>query len=87
VPRKYSLDTDAVGWIFWLIVFAVLLGPGIWVSWKVVYRSVSPLYPVGMGAVSAALGSGLVSWAVNAVIQTRQKKRRIAEKKKARRKK
>jgi hypothetical protein len=41
------------------------------------------LVPVAMGAVTAAIGAGLLSWAVNAVLQRRAKKRQLAARKKA----
>jgi hypothetical protein len=78
---------DAVGWLFWIAVFLVLIGPCIYGSWQITYPDKSRLYPIGTGAGLAAIASGFVSWAINAVLQRREKKQRIERRKKVRKRK
>ena len=82
--KKSSFEFDAAGWPFWTVLFVLLVGPGIYGSLQLVRSGANPMLPVGMGVVSAAIGAGVVSWAVNSVIQWRRKKKRLAERKKAR---
>jgi Co/Zn/Cd efflux system component len=67
-----------------MIVFLLLIAPCIFLSWKIIYRVYGPWPPIGLGIVFAAVMAGVVSWAVNAVLQQRRKKQRIARRKKAR---
>jgi len=82
VPKKNWLDFDAAGWLFWVVVFLIALGPCLYGSWHLVYPEVSRLIPLSMGFVLAALSAGFLSWAVNAVLQRHGKKRRSSERKK-----
>lgn len=86
MEKKRSFEFDAAGWGFWVIVFFVLVGPAIYGSWHVVTERASRGIPVGMGLVGAALGAGLVSWAVNAVLQFKRKKEKLAERRKSKKK-
>lgn len=83
---KERFQFDAAGWGFWGIVFAVLLGPSIWGAWHMMYQAQRSAVAVGAGLVVAALGAGVISWAVNAVLQRRQRVQRVAERKKAKKK-
>jgi len=87
LAKKGSFEFDAAGWLFWLIVFAVLAGPAIYGSWQIVFSETNRLVPIAMGIVGAAVGAGVVSWAVNGVIQYGQKKKRLAARKKSKRRK
>jgi hypothetical protein len=87
VTKKESFKFDAAGWLFWTVVFAVLIGPLIYLFWNVVYETTSRIVPVGMGVVGAAIGAGFISWAVNAVIQVHTRKKRLQERKKAKKRK
>jgi hypothetical protein len=78
---------DTAGWLFWIIVLVILAGPCIWAARLFIYETSSILYRIGAGLVLAAVGAGVVSWAVNAVLQWRQKKQRIARRKKAKKQK
>lgn len=87
VSKSAWWNIDAAGWVFWLIVFVLLSGPGIYAAWRIVYPETSRLVPIVVGMILAAVGAGVVSWAVNAVIQRQHKKLRIARRKKARKQK
>ena len=87
MAKKDSFEFDAAGWLFWLIVFVALIGPAIYGCSKIVYARTSAVVPIGMGVVGAAVGAGVVSWAVNAVVQRRRKKKRLAERKKSKKRK
>jgi xanthine/uracil permease len=80
---KKSWKFDAAGWLFFLAMLLVLVAPCIAVAWRFIYPAYTRWYPVVTGIVVAAIGAGTVSWAVNAVLQWRQKKQRIARRKKA----
>jgi hypothetical protein len=81
VAKKKSSHFDAAGWTFWIIVFGVLLGPAIWGMWIVKTEEATWLFPLGKGTVLSAIAAGVVTWAVNAVLQYRGKKQRLAERK------
>jgi len=83
VTKNEGYKFDAAGWLFWTIVLVILTPICIYGSWKVVYQSTNRIVPIGMGVVLAAIGAGFVSWGVNAVIQSRRKKQRQMERKKA----
>jgi len=85
VAKKASFEFDAAGWLFWTVLLAVFLGPCLWGVWQITYEDTSALVRIGMGGVSAAVGAGFVSWVVNAVLQHYRKKKRLAQRKKAKR--
>lgn len=87
MTKKESFTFDAAGWLFWIVVFVVLIGPLTYLSWNIVYETASRIVPVAMGVVGSAIGAGFISWAVNAAIQFRAKKKRTQERKKARKQK
>ncbi len=87
VSKEHRWKFDAAGWLFWLIIFVVLTGPYIFATWKMVYKETSLRVPIVTGIVFAAIGAGLISWAVNAVLQRKQKRQRIERRKKARKQK
>lgn len=87
MPRKHSFEFDAAGWLFWIVVFVVLIAPSIYGSWQIVEQDASPIIPISMGVVGSAVGAGVVSWAVNFVLQTRRRKQRLADRKKAKKQK
>jgi hypothetical protein len=78
---------DAAGWLFWIVVFLILIGPCIYGAWQIIDPDKNRLYPIGTGVVLAAIASGFVSWAVNAVLLRREKKQRIERRKKVRKRK
>jgi ABC-type uncharacterized transport system permease subunit len=87
VSKSAWWNIDAAGWVFWLIVFVVLAGPCIYGAWHIVYPDTPRAIPIVTGMVLAAVGAGVVSWAVNSVIQRQRKKQRIARRKKAQKQK
>ena len=84
MTEKRKFEFDAAGWLFWTIVFAVLVGPSIYSMKFLLYDDTPIMIFIGSGVVFAAIGAGFISWIVNAILQRRSKKRRIEEKKKAR---
>jgi hypothetical protein len=78
---------DAVGWGFWLVTFAVLYAPAWFLSRRIVFASEREgLVPWVMAFTFAAIGAGLLSFAVNAVLRRRAetaKRQARHEKKKA----
>lgn len=77
------LDFDAAGWLFWSVVSLVLLGPAVWLSWKIVDPYASRLYPVAIGAIGAIIVASFISTGVNYLVQLRRKKQRLTERKKS----
>lgn len=84
MAKKTAGSLEAVGWLFWLITFLVLVGPLVYGCWQITHAAASRLVPVVTGAALAAVGSGLIAWPVNSFLQYRNKKRRLAQRKKAR---
>jgi hypothetical protein len=87
VPKSERFKFDTAGWLFWIIVLVILAGPCIWATRFFIYETSNILYRIGAGLFLAAVGAGVVSWAVNAVLQWRQEKQRIARRKKAKKQK
>jgi uncharacterized BrkB/YihY/UPF0761 family membrane protein len=87
LSSERAFKFDAAGWLFWTVVFVVLAAPCIFVCWRIMDPSVSRWYAIVTGSVLSAIGAGTISWAVNAVLQRRQKKQRMARRKKARKQK
>ena len=77
---------DAAGWGFWGILFVLFLAPSVYGVWHIIYRVQRGPVAIAAGVVLAALLAGIVSWAVNMVIQRRRKKQRQADRKLARKK-
>lgn len=84
--KKSAKGIEAVGWIFWLICFLALLVPCLYFSWQNAFESVSLIVPLSLGSATAAIGAGLVSWAVNTALQNRARKRRRTDRKQANKK-
>lgn len=87
MKNKNAERFEAAGWTFWLVVFGLLAGPCVYLAWTVTEEEALAPLRVGAGAVLAALGAGVVSWAVNSVLQRRARKRRAAQRKKTKAKK
>jgi len=78
---KWLKDIESVGWVFWAVVFALLLAPGIWLAYKLTYDTASVLLRLGCGIFLAAIASGLISWLVEEVIHRRNVRRYNARRK------
>ena len=84
VAKDKTSGLEYVGWKFWFVVFVVVAVPAVYASFQLVTERTTPLVPVAMGAIGAAIGAGVVSLAVNSVLQYRTRKRHLAASKKAR---
>ena len=69
---------EAAGWGFWSIVFLILLGPSIYLSFQISYEQSSMLVLVIVGFSIAAFIAGIVTFIVNAILQTRAERFRRA---------
>ncbi len=87
MAKQQSPWFDAAGWGFWGIVFGMLVGPCVFLAWKIKRTQTAWVLPIGVGLLLAALGAGFVSWAVNGVVQYRRKKQRLVERKRAKKRK
>lgn len=76
----------AAGWLFWVIVCVVLLAPCTYLSWNWMLDRTPVSAKLTMGLVFAAILSAVISWATNTVVQAREGRKRLMERK-ARRKK
>ena len=81
-----SNDLDYVGWKFWFVIFVLIAVPGVYFSFQLVTERTTFFVPVAMGGIAAAIVAGVLSWAVNAVLQSRAKRRQLAARKKAKKK-
>lgn len=82
--QKRSFRLEYAGWLFWLITTAILVGPTTYAAFQLVREQEGPLVPIGIGVIVAGFSGGLITWAVNAVLQRRLKERRAVARKKAR---
>jgi hypothetical protein len=83
MKKNRTEGLEYVGWKFWFVIFVLIVIPGIYVSFQLVTDRALFLVPIAMGGIAAAIGAGFLSWAVNAVLQYRAKKRHLAARKKA----
>ncbi len=83
---KSLKEIDSVGWIFYIVVGAIMVPLGIYASWQLTLDDTNLLIRVGFGAFIALIAAGVVSWGVNEVL-FRLARRRYSEKKKAEKKK
>jgi uncharacterized membrane protein (DUF485 family) len=72
----------SVGWLFWFIVFVVVLGPAVYLSFQVVDENEAAPIPVGMGVILAGFLAAIVAWIVNAILFQRGKRIRAITRKK-----
>lgn len=77
---------DSVGWTFWLVTFAIFCVPCIYWAWQQKYESTAWATPIIIGMVGAAIAAGVLSSAVNWVLQYRARHRHVESRKKARKK-
>ena len=85
--QKKEEGIEAAGWVFFLITFAIMLGPCNLLGWHLRYEQVSPAPILAFSTTIAAIGAGLVTWGANGVIQARRQKQRKAERKESKRRK
>ncbi len=78
---KNWLDQEAVGWIFWLTLFAALIYPGYLCTRALTYNTAGMMTRIGVGVFSAAIVSGLVSTLVNNLLHRRRMKKHNARRK------
>lgn len=78
---------EGAGWIFWLICFAIVCGPAIYVCRLIILESASILVPITLGVTLAAIVSGLISIGVNNLIHKRIERANKKRKKEKKRKK
>jgi hypothetical protein len=83
LAAKARNEIEAVGWVFFVVTFLILVGPLVYLSWQIVYRTAPWFAPVGMGLFSAAIAAAILSWAVNEVYQRRQRQQRLVARKQA----
>ena len=70
VAKDKTSGLEYVGWKFWFVVFVVVAVPAVYASFQLVTERTTPLVPVAMGAIGGHR-AGVVSWAVNSVLQYR----------------
>lgn len=79
---------ESVGWQFWMVWFVLFYPPVTYLAWQTAYNDMkTTILPWILGFLGAALGAGLVSWAVNTVLQRRVEKARKEQRKKAKKRK
>ncbi len=81
--RKWTLD--AAGWPFWFFLFVVFGAVFIFAGLKLRDKDTALYSILGLSAVLAATSAAIVSWIVNSILQYVAKRRRIAERKAAKR--
>jgi uncharacterized membrane protein len=86
MAKKARTSIDSVGWLFWFVVFLVLLGPSIYLSFQWVTEDEAAPIPVGMGVLLAGFVAAIVAWIVNSILQARARRQQSEARKKAKRK-
>ena len=86
MAHKKKHQLESVGWLFWGIVFVASAGPAIYAAYRLTIESAPITVPISMGALLAAIAAAFISWGVNSALQARYHKRRLAERKQAKKK-
>jgi uncharacterized protein (DUF2062 family) len=68
---------DSVGWVFWFVMLAIFSGPFIYWAWQQKYESTPWATPIILGLIGGAIVAGVVSSAVNGVLQYRARHRHL----------
>jgi uncharacterized protein (DUF2062 family) len=84
---KSLRDTEAVGWLFFLVLFVLFTPLCAFFSWQLTHDSISPALRVGMGIFCGGILAGVVSTLVNEVLHRRNVRRFKAKKKEEKKKK
>ncbi len=70
--KRAGLSRDPVGWGFWLSTLAALYGPAWYLAYKSVYETYRDSFvPWVIALTLAAVGAGLLSFAVNTTLRLR----------------
>jgi len=78
--KKWLTNPDVVGWVLWGGLTLVSTGPVLWLIRRFTYDSTTPIATrIFIALFLSAIGSGIVTWAVNEVWY-RLKLRRAAQK-------
>lgn len=80
---KALKNIEAVGWVFFLVVFAVSAVPMGWGTWQITNAQAPALERAGLGVVFAALFAAVVAWCVNEILYRRNLHQHEAERKAA----
>ena len=81
MAKQRTAILKEAGWLFWIITTGILLAPCIYAVWRLTTERAEVTVRVSMGVIFAAIASGIITWSVNTVIQTRAERRRVAERK------
>lgn len=82
-------NKDVLGWLIWLVVALLLVGPCIYFMYAITYDTATTLVRVVAGIFSAAILAGFLTWLGNEIwfrLRRRQYELRRKEARKARRK-
>lgn len=71
---------ESAGWLFWAVGVAIIVGPTVYLSFRIMLPGQSPFIPIALGVTLAVLLSGVITAAVNAFLQRAAQKRRAAQK-------
>ena len=86
MAKAQSKRVESVGWLFWGVGAAIVVGPAIYLMSKIVLEGTPLYYNIGTGVIIAVIVSGVVTASVNGVLDRSAKKRRAAERKAERKK-
>jgi len=80
--NRKEIKLEAVGWKLWLVLTAVSYPPAFWVSYGVCYEDMKDgMLPWILGFFLSAFGAGVITTALNTVLQNRVEKIRSEERK------
>lgn len=71
--KAASSEPFVAGWLFWLIAFVVLLVPAVVLARTLRMSDTSWGQSLGVAAVVAALGAGIVAWVTNTALNVVRK--------------
>lgn len=76
--QQTSIRWEAAGWGFWSLLFLIMLGPAIYFTFQISYEQTSAFVAVIVGFSIAAFIAGVVTFVVNAILQSRAERIRRA---------
>ena len=83
MAKQTRTKIESVGWLFWSIAFALLVGPNIYGAWQIVTEEQKWPVPFGMGILSAGFLAAILAWVVNSFLHLRNRRQHAEARRKS----
>lgn len=86
MTEKKEALIDSAGWGFFLVLFVLLLGPGLYMSYSLKYTDTNAMVWIGIGTLGTATVAAILTTIANTIIQARLERKRAADRQAERKK-